>query len=345
MMKISMKPKWRIVGCILSIILLLGSLFYMVRQLTGTITRSIEEHLFEGTITPYSEYTITLKENDYITEKEIPQGSKYIRALMDNLKLDMGITYIGSEEAQVSGNYKIYARIVGYQSAGNNSETIWYKEVPLYEKEISQVGVQLKVGEEFPVKLETYEALVTQANSDFGVSLSYDFSVRMEGKLEVESESGILELPFESFVSIPLNNSIFEVTTSESTPTSNHISQWTKVEEPRPRKYVPFSIVGILIGIVAMVVLIFLTQNPSEEDLRKKKWCQELRNHKSRMVELTCMPKLQAQQIYMVNSLEDLIKLSDEIQMPIFYISDDENIIADNSMFIIKGEQLYLFHV
>lgn len=63
------------------------------------------------------------------------------------------------------------------------------------------------------------------------------------------------------------------------------------------------------------------------------------------MVELTCMPKLQTQQIYMVNSLEDLIKLSDEIQMPIFYISDDENIIADNSMFIVKGEQLYLFHV
>ena len=300
--------------------------------------------MFEGTVSPVLDCTAVLIENDYFTEKELPQGSQYIRALVDNLKLNMGIFYSGSKEATITGEYSIYASMIGYQST-QESGVIWQKDIVLYEKQISRMGNELEAGEKFTVNLKDYEALGTQANADFGINLTYDLYIRMEGQLLVESEDGNLTFPIGTFVSIPLNSALFTVTSSENNPISDQVSHEIEVVGRGSREYVPLCIVGIIVGVMSILVFIFCIENPSEEDLRRKKWCKELRNHKSRMLELKYMPNLKTQFIYEVNSLQDLIKLSDEIQMPIFYISDKEDIIVDNTIFLVKDDSIYLYQM
>ena len=69
-----------------------------------------------------------------------------------------------------------------------------------------------------------------------------------------------------------------------------------------------------------------------------------IKNYGSRIVALN-MPKFDYRQIYKVDSIKDLIKISDEIEKPIIYESDTEDVIKNHELYLIDEDKLYIWEI
>lgn len=342
MKKIKMNPLYRIGGIILSVIILILSICFIYIQVTNVPMMIVEDVLFEGTVVPRATYSVFLKDNEYFDNNELGSGGIYVRNLVEKVRVNLGATYTGSKQAELKGEYQIYARVKGYQGSEEGKDVIWSKDFIFDKRPINAADTSIEFDKGLEIDISDYDDLIGEVSRDFGVSLSYDLTIHLEGEVQVDSEVGSISLPITASVLVPLKSNLFNIQVNNSNIATDTIVKSKRVVDKDAINYIPIGILGIILSISACAFIIFFTRKPTEEETRKERWVRCLRNYKSRMVKLMYISKFDFLHQNRIEHLQDLVKLSDEMRTPIFYIGDEEQVIADGSLFVIHDNDIFL---
>ncbi len=342
MKKFKINPLYRIGGIVLSAIILVLSIYFIYIQVTKVPTIIIEDILFKGTLAPRATYSVFLKDNKYFDSNELESGGIYVRNLVEKVRVTLGATYTGSKQAEIKGGYQIYARVKGYQGSEEKKDIIWSKDFLLEEEPIIATDTTIEFDKKLDIDISDYDVLISEVSRDFGVSLSYDLTIQLEGEVQIDSDEGSIRLPIAASVFTPLKNSLFNIQVNSDNIASDTIVKSEVAVDKNAANYIPICIIGIILVISACGFILFFTRKPNEEEMRKERWIRCLRNYKSRMVKLMYLSEIDFLHQNRIEDLQDLVKLSDEMRTPIFYIGDEEQVIADGSLFVIHENDMFL---
>lgn len=326
-------------------LLSIGAIFLMVKEYQAEHVREEKETIYEYNLKSDVSYAVHVKPNILYEEEQLGEGQMYLTEFVDYVTADFTSSFAGSDKTAIEGKYKISAEIRGYTTKNDEKQIIWHKDfelIPLqnFKRTSDKHNIKKEVQINFP-EYNRYAQSVLEASK---VNLSVELVVKILGSQTMDIPNGPLNDEFQTSVTIPLNNGYFDITKEGITDKSDVVEKITKVPTEINKRWI--GICGGLIGVgtLGIALMLLFTAPFNIEDLRKKKIKKILNNHGSRMVVVDHIAIAEGLEIYRVNTIEDLIKIADEIEKPVFYQQQAE--ILDMTKFYVKEQGiLYVYEI
>jgi len=328
-----------VIGCF---IIFLGIRIY--GEVTANKVIKEEEPLYQYSCQPKVEYIVHIHENSIFEGTVQGEGIDYSKLLLDYIEVKFGTEFQGSKEAEVEFDYQISAQVTGYRILMDSKSTNWSKNFPL-EKEKKMVTSDAYFNEETIIKfdLEDFEAFATEAGTVTGMQSSSEVVINMVGNINIKTENGNLSTPISAALTIPLQQDVFSISKGDIAPINDSITNFIEVPVPINHKNILLFSILIAIGLLGMLLILFATEAPNSYDILKAKAKKLIKNYGSHMIALLNKTEHDYLQTYELNSMEDLIKVADEIQRPIYYLRDEIDIIQDYMLHVVDGDNLYTY--
>lgn len=343
--KIDTRVKMGIVLLLSSSIVFLS--FGIYREANVHKVKNEEKTVYQYTCQPKAEYLVHIHENSVYEGTVQEENLNYSKKLLDYIEVKFGTEFQGSEGAETEFVYHITAQVQGFENLKGEAPVVnWRKNFEL-AKETKNITSDTNFTEEKTVRfnLDEYDAFALEAREVTGMELSSQVVVLLEGNLNISTKYGNLSTPIQASITVPLQDEVFSITKEEITPINdNIISNYEVPLKGNPALIVLFS---VLLGacIIGILFILLATEAPNAYDLLKAKTKKLIKNYGSRMIVIQNKTEQNYLQTYELGSIEDLIKVSDEIQKPIYYMKDDIDIIGNYLLEVADGDSLYVYHI
>ncbi len=341
--KLDLNVKRGFIAILGTLIIFLGICIICVVTKKETVTK--KEILYEYMCQSQANYVVHIIDNIVYEGNTMKEGIEYVRSLLDYLTVDFNLGFQGSEAAEVALSYQILGYVRGVKTMSGKSEEKWGKSYLLQrEKNIAYTDMQWNEAIGVKLTLDEYEEFAMKANEITGMSISTDLVIYLDGNLTINTEYGELTTPVYSSVTIPINQSIFSITKDEDEQISDSIIDTRKVAVPiEYDKVITFSLL-ILLCITSIIVICITTESPTTMDKIQSKAYRLIKNNASRIIALNSRENYIYRQTFELTSMEDLIKISDERNKPIFYIKEDFEL-YEYLFEVLDGEDRYIYHL
>lgn len=320
---------------------LLAAIYTMIRTIRKEEITKKDIIKYEYQISKNISYQVFLKDNIIYDKAYLEEGLYYPRKLIDYINLNYDFEYKGSDVVPIQIEYQCVAKINGFNMQQNVKEIYWTKIYPLNDKKITKISDrELKVDEEFSVQLDSYIYFVNEATKELGINLEYEILFTMEGTLLAETPYGEVNQPFSFDIQSEFNNTC-KFSKNGVDMLRNNITEEVTEVVPLNISVVVFYIGISVLFILGILFLLIFTRDYELNDIVLNSIKKIQREYGSRMVALQGNTIKSYDYIYDVNSIKDLIKVSDEIQKPILYEIDEQELVKDYKFFIHNGEEFY----
>lgn len=289
-------------------------------------------------------YNVHLKPNNLYTEGTMEEGKLYITEFVDYINANFRYNFTGDDTVDIKGNYNIVAKVQGFIEEKDKEIEIWERDFPLIEdKKFSLNENELSINESLNIYLDKYDVFAAEIIEASKIKSS---RARLILLMDVNLQGVTGKGEFESNVSpnliIPLGTSIFQITGDLNIEKPGMIEDTIQVELPVNK----FDIIlyGILLGvfILGIVFLLFFTEIAVDKDPFEKGLKKIFRKHGDRFVALDI--DIENKNGKQVRTIEDLVRVADETNRPIFYkYSKDYREI--DSFYVADGDEMYIFNV
>ncbi len=342
-MKIKLNQYVRMSGIVLSIVMIvvLGFFLYMALNKPGMIEEEIPLYAYEqkGSVN----YNVTLHPNILYTEGSRGAGETYISKFVDTIATDFSYQFKGERAADIKGEYEIIAVVEGIKNDGEKIETIWEKSFILAPKTaFSGEDNAAFVQQNMPIELEKYNAFARQVMQDSGINSEVRMTVFWNVDLKAKTDKGVAEEKISPKMVIPLNTKFFQIEEHLIQDQTGHIGEMRQIPLPVNRAKVITYIVIMVLGAMLSVFLLFFTVKGVSQDPLQKKLKKIFKAHGDRLVALNNEVAAAHETQIAVKSMEDLVRIADEIGHPIMYKhqSDLKHI---SSFYVLKDSNTYTF--
>jgi hypothetical protein len=341
-MKLKINKKLKITLILSSIILIGISSLLLYREVNMPKFEEQNNTLFSYNNKGTVNYKIFLKPNNLYKENPLGPEKIYITEFVDYLSTNFNYEFSGDKIAKVKGKYNIIARVTGYTNEGENLVSIWEKDYPIIlDKDFSFNDENKLINEEVNLNLTEYNKFVEEAIQATKINCDTSLTIVMEITLIGVTDKGTFEESISPGLVIPLNTPLFKISTN-NIDKPGAIEETIQVQLPINKNKV--ILIGIIMGIslLGLIFLIFFTKDAPKKDALEKALNKIFKKHGARLVALTS--NVNTSNAKNVVSMEDLVRLADEINKPIFYKhSDDYKEI--NKFFIINDDELFIFNL
>lgn len=343
-----------IIGCIILIAALSG-LFAV--ELTVPKYLEAKTELYKYSTKGSINYKVVLKPNILYSEKELDQGATYITAFTDSVRASFQYDFSGGKPSQLKGSYEILAVVEGMEDTEKNYVTstqeagdkvteekaIWRKEYVLVPSTaLEKSGKNLSITREVSLSYPDYNGFAQKVIDISKVSTPTRLVVTMNAKVKAETEYGPVEENVTQFLTIPLGKNSFTITKNESAEKPGAIEQIKKVQLPVNKLLLIIYGAAAAVCIAGLLLIVFLTKSNPPESEQKKILSRIFKVYGNRLVALTGPVKGDPEQCRVVRTMEDLIRIADEVQKPVLYVYDPDS--SSISKFLVYDENwLYLF--
>ena len=290
-------------------------------------------------------YEVFLIPNNIYTQKSIEEGSIYITKLIDYINTSFKYEFSGEKIAQVNGKYNIVAVLEGFLPGDSIDKAIWRKEYTLlpdtgFKEENKRVYIESKI----PINIKSYFAFIEAANQTAEVNFLTKLSIKWNVSMEAKTDKGIIKENLSPKMEIPLGSKYFQVGGKLSEEKSGNIEETMKVVSPFYNKKLVFYSVASGIGLIALLFLIFFTSGKAELSMLDKKRRQIFKEHGNRLAGICCDMTNLSKFIIEVLSIDDLVKIADDIGKPILY-KNNINEKEINNFYVIDEEKIYMLNI
>ncbi|WP_202708153.1 DUF5305 family protein [Sporosalibacterium faouarense] len=328
-------------GLIIILIILIGVLSFLL------YTEKNNPRFEEKKISLYSynnktnmDYEVFLKPNLLYDKESVGKDNIYITQFVDYIDTSFIYEFDGESIANIQGSYKVIARVEGYTISNETYKVIWNKDFILAdENKINSNDTKLHIGENISLDYNQYNDFARQVIQDSKVNSNVRLIVFMNVDVNVDTGKGVIEEDLSPSITIPLNTSYFEVEGKLESKKSGAIEETQKMLLPPDEERVKLYVVTIcLLGIILLVVLL-LTKGKAVNDPKEKRLNKIFKKYGDRLVALNNEFGNSYLEQNAVESIGDLVKISDEFGRPImyryssnykkldrFYVTDDNEI-------------------
>lgn len=330
---------------ILSFLVLFLIIFvcFLIKELYYPVETKIEKPLYNYSVKPNVNYKVTLKPNTFFNDANMNEGKIYFSELIDNIKLHFNYEYNGDEESIINGNYNINGIMEGYiKNADEEIIIIWQKPFNLMQNdEFNFNHNQLFLNKEIDLDFQMYNLIAKEIIELTKTPAQVRLIFTMNVNLLTETKYGIVEDQSSPSLIIPLDVSMFEISKSGIEEKNEAIKQTiTEVVPIDTNLIITLSILSLMCTLGLIFVLVFI--QGVREDKLEKNIKKIFKNHGSRLVALVNCNYSDMENIYVVNNIEDLVKIADELEKPIFYKKRDQLKEIDN-FYIVNDNNTYVY--
>lgn len=316
-----------------------------VKEGTTQKTKTVEEVSYSYENRASIDYSVTLKDNKVYEVKELGKDQYYIDRYVEDILLKFDDIFKASESTSVEGEYEVKLTFRAYKEEEKENQkekrSVWEKNKVLVEKKSFNSDT---LHEEITVHLNDYSAFVKNLIEKERLSIPTEVLVTMQGKKVVHTPKEDVELPIQSQVIIPVGEEVFEIETSVPDKVQKEQKE-THIEYLPVNEAVVIEF-GILSGISAILALLggFLIHGLSAEKKQMKCANRVFSDYGNRMIEVEDLVLSDFARIYEVGSMEDLAKLAEELEKPMFY-QKRENKAALRAVYLIDHTKLYRYRL
>lgn len=290
-------------------------------------------------------YNVDVDANSIYNKNNIGEGNIYISDYVQGINTTLKYNFNSDKEADISGTYE--AVIVFDQLIGNdkNSKILnSYREEVIPKTEFKFKGKSGEQKKEFSLDFKKYSTMLKDANNKSGLNISGKISLVWNISIKGNSDSGAINETLAPKLEIPLGEKYFEIGSNLTADKKGSIEKSTKIISPNYKKLI-YIFSGLIIGsaLILMYLLIFTLPKRCVR-VSAEKTLKVLKNYKERLVALKEDPTDGNEIIISVMAMDDLVKIADDLEKPIFY-TYSSNIEEVTSFYIIENRRIYLLQV
>lgn len=344
-MKLNLNKKLKI-GIIISLVILIGVIsfnLYKTVKYPDVKEQTTSVYTYNNNATV--KYKVYIKPNKLYDTNPLDEGMSYITAFVDYINVNFHYKFTGERDAGLEGQYSLIAKVRGYTGEGEKMVNIWEKDFPIVEnKSFVFRGSEKSIREDVKIDLERYNTFVKEIIESSRINCETSLTVFMDISIKGETHKGTIEETLTPSVVIPLNTNMFQISGNTEINKPGAIVETTQVQLPVDKKEVLLYVITLgvlLLGLVYMVFFtksVIITKDPVEKMLK-----QIFKKHGDRLVALNSDLK-DENRTYKVKSIDDLVRIADEICKPIMYkYSDDYKSI--DKFYIIDNDEIYILDI
>lgn len=345
-MKVKLKVNIKRTLIAILILAMIGLGFLIYKTSTKEETTTKETVLYQYSHVPSAEYKVYIKENVVYPGDSLGEGMNYTKGLMKYIEVTLGQQFRGSEVAALSGEYEVFAEVRGYQMSKEAKSINWSKKYPIIEPTtFVEEGAEWAKSEVLKITLQDYEAFAAEAIAVTQIKSAVEVEVMIKGNINVSTPYGEVSQPIASSVIIPLQSELFTIQKNVPAPVEDAIKETEEIVVATDKRPIIAYGIGIALAVGGVLFLVFFTRPPTKGELLYSRVDKIIKDHGSRMAILQNLPDLPVGVVYEMDSIKDLMKVSDEVQKPVLYKRSAREIVEGQSFYVIEGTNLYRYIV
>lgn len=350
-MKLSIHKRLRI-GLISILIILIPLIsFLILKEISNPGFEEQKNTLYSYNTKSIIDYNVHLKLNNLYDKTTLEKGKLYITEFVDYIDANFKYEFIGERSADIKGEYNIIAKVNGFTGEGDKLINIWEKEFPIKQyKYFNSKEGKTSINEKIKLNLSEYNTFVQQIKESSKISCDTILTLSMNVNLKGATDQGTIEEIISPEIVIPLDVSMFEITENNIVNQDKAIEETIQVQLSVNKKLVIIYGVILLVSLSALIVMIFIVKATPEMDPLEKELKRIFRKHGDRLVAINS-EAIESMAIYSdnaiknsisVNSFEDLVRIADEMNKPIFY-KYSENYKEINNFYLSNENEKYIY--
>lgn len=289
-------------------------------------------------------YIVFLKPNPLYSEDNLAEDKLYLTSFVDYIKTNFQYEFNIDKSSDIKGDYEVVAIVEGYKTEEKVDKIIWKKEFILLPKtEFESKDTKFLIDKEIIFSLVEYNIFATQISEATELNVEVRSSVVMNVNLQAKSGKNVIEKKFAPSITIPLNSNYFGISKSGVEEKPEVVEEIKQIQLPVNQNLI--ITYGIIIGIafLALMYLIIFVKGNAPVDVFKKQLNKIFKSHGTRLVAINNEIGTTFGMYYKVKSIEDLVRIADELGRPImyrystdskeitkFYIHDDKSMFSFN---------------
>jgi hypothetical protein len=281
-------------------------------------------------------HTGTYNYNVYLTNNSLfatdvlgPGQGTFFEKLVDHINASYTYTFRTSQPSTIDGTYEVAAEV---------QTSMWTKAFPLVSKtNFNSSNSQVQFTINFPINTTRFEDYVTQINNETGVATTDSVLViTCRVLLSADTEYGDINEVFSPSIQVSLGGNIISIDgtlantqtgTIETTVEVGHSEVITQRDN--------WTIASVLLIIILILFAGVTTTLAEPEHAAAKQFKKIMKKYGEWIVETDKLSPPKDAEIVSINSLDDLVKLSEELGKPVihsapglngehtFYVFDD----------------------
>lgn len=290
-------------------------------------------------------YIVNLNSTKVYDEKSLGEDTYYLAKYIENIVITFKENFKANEETNISGHYKVEATLRGYTIEQEQKVSIWSKNYELVpETDLSKVAKTQEFEVPVTVDLKPYKDFLTELRDKDGINTSSELLINMTGEKVIQTPKGEVTLPILSTVTIPVDQSYFKISKATTQPQQENQKESTTVN--MPMNISMFVVDGMLcvlcIGIVILAYFYIGVLEPVNQETKRRQ--RIFTEYGSRIIAINQIKKEDFSYFYKLLSIDDMIKLADEIERPIMYVKQEDNEMG-NTLYISDDKTLYSYEI
>jgi hypothetical protein len=336
--KIFLKKTTRLIAlAIISLILLISLIATILAYQTSTITvetKTVAEYSQSSAYT----YLVYLKNNTlYEMPLLTPNQGIYFKQIINNITASLTYTYQSDIPGIIHGNYSMYAEI---------KTNLWTKTYQLINKtSFTDNGKTTTFIEEFPINYSFYDGIVGQINTETGIIAPNPTLIIYTNVLLTQTTSqGVIQAQFTPELSMTLTQKTLEISKNLSTIKNGELTKQTTSYQPSVVLQRNLWAVITLVVAILFCVFFFMTKNRPEHENETENIIKKIyRKNGEWILKTTAPPPTVLQHILRFTSIEDIIKISEDLNKPIFHYTESNQ--QRHIFYIIDASTTYLYEL
>jgi len=342
-MKEKINHKLRVFLIALSAVLLItfSTFLFCTWKYPGTVEEKITKYQY--TQKANVDYEVVLKPNIVYDEKTLDMGQVYVTNFVDHINTTVNYKFSGDREANIKGNYSVIAKVQAIQKEGKDVKIAWSKDfvvVPL--KTFNVENKEINLNEQIPINLNTYAKFAERVKKTTGIMSNIIMTIDWDIKAEVETDEGVIKEELSPNLVLPLGTNSFEIEGELTKEKEGAIEEVLRSTVPMNMNKVGFFGAGIGISIITLVFLIFFVKGYAPT-FYEKEVKQIFKKHGEKLVALDNEITINQEGLISVKSIEDLVRIADEICKPIYYKNVGKNDKKGLSYYVISDSRMFSF--
>lgn len=269
----------------------------------------------------------------------------YPKSLFSWLKVNFYAEFIGRGQGAIVADYQVDVRVRGFQVKGEEKKYIYEKTFPLLPQTRKNLSNEAYISQVIYLNFDEYENYIRDAESILIANPSSEGVLIFSGNFSVDTDFGQRQEDFNYSIPLPLSDNLFTIDKPASIERTGAITD-TVIREVSPNKLV--LIIPILL-IILMVLLIiyslYFTAPPDEDQIQELKFKSILRKYGSRIVRVSESVSIDYSRKMIIKDMDSMVKISDQYNIPIFYILDIRGRPKDYCFFIPQEEISYIYYI
>jgi len=287
--------------------------------------QSIDKVAYSSDISSTIDYSVRLDDTPvYGGAKDADPSKYYVMPFTDYMTLNCSYSYNGSSAADITASSYITAFLVSYILDADDEVELWKKEYTLSELESTQVIDVSALGENsIRVSFDEYTNLITQIEEEYNFQTSYYLMIVYTTEFNVVQGASTQNRILQPYIKVHFEDLIYEVEESPAAEAAINLINTEVVIGEINWDFVIIS--GIIFLIFAATAALLpskiIGKVPLSEEARAIR--QITVKYGDRIVKIVDKPILSDSTVRL-ESIEDVMKIADEIGQPIFSVAIDK---------------------